>query len=31
MWHIKGLIGWDQDKSKKRIIVEFERDPGKDG
>jgi hypothetical protein len=28
---LKGLIGWDQDKSKKRIDVEFEKDPGKDG
>lgn len=31
MWHLKGLIGWDQDKSKKRITVEFEKDPGKEG
>ena len=31
MWYLKGLIGWDQDKSKKRITVEFEKDPGKDG
>ena len=31
MWHIKSLIGWDQDKSKKRMFVEFEKDPGKDG
>ncbi|MCE8163420.1 MAG: hypothetical protein I3273_05045 [Candidatus Moeniiplasma glomeromycotorum] len=31
MWYLKGLIGWDQDKSKKRVDVEFEKDPGKDG
>lgn len=31
IWNIRGLIGWDQEKSKKRIIVEFENDPGKDG
>lgn len=31
MWQLKGLISWDQDKSKKRIDVEFERNPGKDG
>ena len=31
MWYLKGLIGWDQDKSKKRMDVEFEKDPGKDG
>ena len=31
MWYLKGLIGWDQDKSKKRIDVEFEKNPGKDG
>lgn len=31
MWYLKGLIGWDQDKSKKRITVEFEKNPGKEG
>ena len=31
MWYLKGLIGWDQEKSKKKIMVEFEKDPGKDG
>lgn len=31
MWYLKGLIGWDQDKSKKRITIEFEKDPGKEG
>jgi len=31
MWYLRSLIGWDQDKSKKRIMVEFEKDPGKEG
>jgi len=31
MWYIRSLIGWDQDKCKKRLLVEFETDPGKDG
>jgi len=31
MWYIRSLIGWDQDKSKKRLMVEFETDPGKTG
>jgi len=31
MWYVRSLIGWDQDKSKKRILVEFETDPGKTG